>query len=427
MFSLFLFIVHIKQQLPNEPERSRLSQSKSKSKERISDEKMSFFEKSAKDTTQQQKSGYTREYSYNIDSETLRHSGQSDPRGLGFTYEKTTTPANASNKQNVSSQKGTALAFTYNPQGTSRSDVAPESVRTQQKEVHSRKSEPKYIERKSTQLQKGSQILDEKGYQTRPKSPETRGEAMRSNLDESSELSSTSRESMVDEYAKESMRQKTSALIAGSTANNSPALTKSIYGTQTRSYSPQHSITKTTSRPLDSDQSIRYGVSSQEPAKQQRQSLWGQETRPFPSASTRLPVLTPAESAGIERKYTHLSRKRVVQNADGSVEEREEIIDPDSFDYRKKSTQTKPLSLVMIDITFLVILKYNFVKYNAFYTIAQIDILTYFFFTSSTNVVILSHLGHKCRSHQRLPHKQYLRRQHLIKQIMRISVNLTKV
>lgn len=316
---------------------------------------MSFFEKTSRDAAPQQKSGYTREYSYNIDSETLRHSGQSDPRGLGFTYEKTAVPASASNKQNAYPQKGTALAFTYNPQSTSRSDNGPESIRTQQKEVHSRVAEPKYIERKSTQPQKGSQSFDEKSYQTRPKSPEVRGEAMQSNIDESSELSSTSHESMVDEYARESMRQKTSALIAGSTANNSPALTKSIYGTQARSYSPQHSTTKTTSRPLDSDQSIRYGVSSQEPAKQQRQSLWGQESRPSPSASTRLPVLTSSESAGIERKYTHLSRKRVVQNADGSIEEDEEIIDPDSIDFRKRPAQTKPLSLVMISTNFLVI------------------------------------------------------------------------
>lgn len=346
--------------MPNELDRSRLSQSKSKSKEQISDERMNFFE--TKDTTPQQKSGYTREYSYNIDSETLRHSGQSDPRGLGFTYEKTATPANASNKPNVSSQRGTALAFTYNPQGTSRSDIAQESIRTQQKEVHSKLTEPKYTERKSTQPQRGLQVSDDKGYLTRPKSPETRGEVVQSNIDESSELSSTSHESMVDEYAKESMRQKTSALIAGSTANNSPALTKSIYGTQTRSYSPQHSTTKTTSRTLDSDQSIRYGVSSQEPSRQQRQSPWGEGAKPSPSASTRLPVLTPAESAGIERKYTHLSRKRVVHNADGSMEENEEIIDPDSIDFLKKSPQTKPLSLVMINETFLVILKYNFAK-----------------------------------------------------------------
>lgn len=286
---------------------------------------MSFLEKSTKDgQLSSQKSGYTREYSYDIDSETLRHSGQSDPRGLGFTYEKMTAPTSTLNKPTSLKQKGTALAFTYNPRSSSKTELVTDNIRTQQKEVHSSKlTEPRYVERKSTQPQKGfSQASDERGYHMRSKSPETRGEAVQSNIDESSELSSVSQESMVDEYAKESMRQKTSALIAGSAP------------------------TRTSQNELSS----RYGLPANESAKQQRQPLWGQEHRP---ASTRLPILAPSDSSGIERKYTHLSRKRVVQNADGSVEENEEIIDPDSIDLRRRTTPTKPLSsMVKINTSF---------------------------------------------------------------------------
>lgn len=90
-------------------------------------DRKTFFE-SSKEPSSQPRSGYTREYSYNIDSETLRQSGQSDPRGLGFSYEKSaanntsnaatsgpSTKAAQQHQQQKPQEKsvGTALAFTY--------------------------------------------------------------------------------------------------------------------------------------------------------------------------------------------------------------------------------------------------------------------------------------------------------------------------
>lgn len=307
-------------------------QSRSKSREQISDEKLSFFEKSSKDVPQQ-KSGYTREYSYNVDSETLRHSGQTDPRGLGFSYEKANAPSLASSKSIPQKHKGTALAFTYNPQNSSKPETISERSTTQQKETRS--SESKYGQTKSAIPQRNFQTPDEKIYQTKAKSTEIKAEPTQSNIDESSELSSTSQESMVDEYAKESMRQKTSALIAGSATNTSPiAAGANFYKTPPTSY-----VSKSTSshpKQLDNDEQYsRYGSAQAQPVKQQRTSLWGQE-RSTPS-STRLPVLSPTDSTGTERKYTHVSRTRTVKNADGSIEETEEILEPDSVDSKPKT------------------------------------------------------------------------------------------
>lgn len=305
-------------------------QSRSKSKEQISDEKLSFFEsKSPKEISQQQQnSGYTREYSYNIDSETLRHSGQTDPRGLGFSYEKANAPSLASSKSVPQKHKGTALAFTYNPQNSSRPETISERSGTQQKEA--KPSESKY---KSAIPKRSFQASDEKIYQTKTKSTEIKGEPTQSNIDESSELSSTSQESMVDEYAKESMRQKTSALIAGSAANVSPTVASAnFYKTPPTSYVSQ---TTSPSKQLDiNEQYPRYGSTQTQPVKQQRTSLWGQE-RSTPS-STRLPVLSPTDS---ERKYTHISRVRTVKNADGSIEETEEILEPGSIDSKPKALE----------------------------------------------------------------------------------------
>lgn len=304
-------------------------QSRSKSKEQISDEKLSFFEKSPKEISQQQKSGYTREYSYNIDSETLRHSGQTDPRGLGFSYERANAPSLASSKSAPQKHKGTALAFTYNPQNSSKTETISERSGAHQKEA--KPSESKY---KSAIPKRSFQTSDEKIYQTKTKSTEIKGEPTQSNIDESSELSSTSQESMVDEYAKESMRQKTSALIAGSAANVSPTVASAnFYKTPPTSYASQSATSP--SKQLDiNEQYPRYGSAQAQPVKQQRTSLWGQE-RSTPS-STRLPVLSPTDT---ERKYTHVSRVRTVKNADGSIEETEEILEPDSIDSKPRALE----------------------------------------------------------------------------------------
>lgn len=306
-------------------------QSRSKSKEQISDEKLSFFEKSSKDSSQQPKSNYTREYSYNIDSETLRHSGQADPRGLGFSYERANAPSLSSSKSVPQKHKGTALAFTYNPQNPSKLETMAERSAAQQKETKS--SESKYKSSKSAIPQRSFQTSAEKIYQTKTKSTEFKGEPTQSNIDESSEISSTSQESMVDEYAKESMRQKTSALIAGSAANTSPsAAGTNLYKTAPVSYASQNATSPSKQSDIN-EQYLRYG--SNQPAKQQRNSLWTQD-RSTPS-TTRLPVLSPTDSTGVERKYTHVSRLRTVKNADGSIEETEEILEPDSIDLKPKA------------------------------------------------------------------------------------------
>lgn len=326
-------------------------QSRSRSKEQISDEKLRFFEKSPKEASEQQKSGYTREYSYNIDSDTLRHSGQSDPRGLGFSYEKNNAPATQPSKTAPQKHHGTALAFTYNPQKSSKTDLASEKIRTQQKEIQtSRVVESSYSDRRAGQPQRI--LYDEKSPQTRAKSPGIKGEAVQSNIDESSEISSTSQESMVNEYAKESMRQKTSALIAGSTVNTPPTIAKTnLYKTPPASFTSQSPASKLTPRPTlnDSEQYSRYGLASstKSPSKSQQRSLWGQDEESTQPSTTRLPVLSPSEAAGVERKYTHLSRKRMVKNADGSYEETEETIDPDSIDPKRKFIGSKlPSSMV---------------------------------------------------------------------------------
>lgn len=273
----------------------------SRSKEKLYDDKANFFEKSSREAPQQ-KSSYTREYSYNIDSETLRHSGQSDPRGLGFSYEKSSQPNVPSNRSAPSQHKGTALAFTYNPQIPTKTDLNSDAARTPQKDSYSNKStEPKQAAARLQSSQKTSKLFEQKNYQTRTKSPDTKNETKQSNIDESSELSSTSQESMVDEYAKESMRQKTSALIAGSTANTMPNITESsLYKKpSTLLPSPNDNLDSTRAK-LYSKQSEQY--SSHQPTK--RSSLWDQETR---SSSSRLPVLSPTDSSAIERKYTQVS------------------------------------------------------------------------------------------------------------------------
>lgn len=320
-------------------------QSKSRSKEHLSEEKLHFFEKSSKETKQQQKPSYTREYSYDIDSETLRHSGQSDPRGLGFSYEKSGSQTAPFNKAAPQKQQGTALAFTYNPQKSSKADLAPERLRTQQKELQTSKIvEPSFIERKTVQNHKN--LYEDRNLQTRAKSPVVKGEAMQSNIDESSELSSTSQESMVDEYAKESMRQKTSALIAGSAANAPPTLTKSnIYKLPPTSFTQQTPPLKSTTRsaPNDNDHQQRYGLttSAKTTTTPKRSSLWGQDDEPIQSSTSRLPVLSPTEAAGVERKYTHVSRKRFVKNADGTYEERDETPEPNSIEPKSRLIANK--------------------------------------------------------------------------------------
>lgn len=354
MFILFLICYFLLQQLRNEPDRSRLTQSRSK--EQISDEKANFFEKSSKEVPQQQKSaGYTREYSYNIDSETLRHSGQSDPRGLGFSYEKSSAPTGQSTKSAPQKHKGTALAFTYNPQNPSnKSDEVSERAQRiqQQKDTY---STGRLTESRQIQPPKVSYTKDDRAQQTKSKSPEIRGEVKQSNIDESSELSATSQESMVDEYAKESMRQKTSALIAGSAANTAPTTQKSsIYKTPSTLFSPQNTSSQTRSKIQDdNEQYPRFGTpSSQTQSKQQqRSSLWGQDAARSPqNAISRLPVLSPTEPPGVDRQYTHISRKKVTKNADGSVEEREEIIEPESSDQRLRTVGPRPSSSVIIKV-----------------------------------------------------------------------------
>lgn len=278
----------------------------------------------------------------------MRHSGQTDPRGLGFSYEKASNAPSAPSSKTIPQQhKGTAVAFTYNPP-TTPSKVEPASERNRS-DIYagSRIPEPRYGTSKlPVQSPRGSQMSEDKNVQTRPKSPSTRGEAMQSNIDESSELSSTSQESMVNEYAKESMRQKTSALIAGSTAT-APILKSNIYKSPT-TQSPASQISTRPKTTNDNDSYPRYSSTpTQPPPKQQRPSLWGQESKSsqLPS-STRLPVLTPKESAGIERKYTQGSSKQV-KNSDGSFVE-----SPDNLTAKQRTIGLRPSSS-LVKINFI--------------------------------------------------------------------------
>lgn len=223
-----------------------------------------------------------------MDSETLRHSNQNDPRGLGFSYEKNNAPTAPSGKSVPQQHKGTALAFTYNPQNA-KPDVQERS-RTLHKE--SRSYETKHSSQISSLPQKGSTLPDERLQRTGAKSPNVRGEAVQSNIDGSSDVSSTSKESMVDEYAKESMRQKTSAFIAGSAAHIQPTLSKtSIYKTPT------------TAIPVSSNRakSPREIVPSQNYETSLDHEL---ESNPI-----RQSVMSPQESIDFEKKYTDVNRR----------------------------------------------------------------------------------------------------------------------
>jgi len=324
-------------------------QSRSVSKEQISEDRLNFFEKTAKNPAQEPRSGYTREYSYNIDSDLLRHSGQSDPRGLGFSYEKADALHDTYGKSATQKHQGTALAFTYDPQ-VSKSDSVSERTRAQQKDTVSKTAEPKYASNKPIKLRNDmNQLEDGPTRSARSSSPGSKGEIKQSNIDESSELSSTSHESMVDEYARESMRQKTSALIAGSTAKSAPFLTRSnIYKAPITPNSSDNTVPKEPIRaksPVETEKLSRnkFSANSGKINRPTQSSLWDQDrSRTSQSTTTRLPVFTPAEPVGAERKYTHVSRKRVVKNSDGSYEETEEILDPESIETKQGIVEPRP-------------------------------------------------------------------------------------
>lgn len=282
----------------------------SRSRERISDDKQQ--QTFAKNLNKPSKSSYTREYSYNVDSESLQQPGQTDPRGLGFSYERQNQSATLpSNRSGPGVQKGTALAFTYNPKQSSTHDLSEQSKHQSSTETNPRRiGELKYGNARTAQ--KGTRVADgiEFPIQSRSKSPsESRAGIKQSNIDDNVEDFSGSREYVEGDYTKESIRLKTSALISGSNAANKPSATIS---SQQSHISPQVSLSNrgglsAQNKVIDHESSYtsRHASRSSTPAK----PLWDNDDSPL-SNSAREPILSPAEAAEIERKYNELSRKK---------------------------------------------------------------------------------------------------------------------
>lgn len=276
----------------------------SRSREQLGEDRQNFFENTTKMTPQTQKSGYTREYSYNIDSKDLQHPGQSDPRGLGFSYDKpnsATTGTKMSRDSPV--QRGTAVSFTYDPHISSNIDTN----RYETKEAFSTKKieELKYGNARTAQkeVRLSDQTDRHSSGDMRSRTPEAKIGKGPTNIDESSEISSTSHESMVGEYAKESMRQKTSAFIASSGGNSTTPKTSSIYKspiTQTFKQANQSHSSAKTSEPVGRTRQ------QQQPSERQR-SLWDQESS---SPIGRQPILTASQVEEVDRKYAELARSR---------------------------------------------------------------------------------------------------------------------
>lgn len=276
----------------------------SRSREQLAEDRQNFFEKSNKQTTQ--KPSYTREYSYNVDSKNLQQPGQTDPRGLGFSYERSNL-SNSASKSYKDDQvhKGTALAFSYDPQNTSKVETTRQTREYSSKKIEELKYGNARTAQREARLSEDQGRDRGSGYDLRSKSPDHRGTRVSTNLDESSEISSNSKDSMVNEYAKESIRQKTSSYVA-STA--SPKTSSDIYKSPvTQSFSSRQqqqsaSSNQTTSaKPKDTDRDYR-ARSTEKP-----RTLWGQESS---LGQGRQPILSSSEVDEVDRKYAELTRSR---------------------------------------------------------------------------------------------------------------------
>lgn len=295
----------------------------------MAEDKQTFFERS---TSKQQKSGYTREYSYNIDSESLQQPGHVDSRG--FSYERSHTTSTQPTKQAADHQhphKGTALAFTYDPQNASKSSELPygrqNSVSRDAYSSNSKLEELKYGNARTAQ--KGARLDDEPKLSStsdlRSKSP-VRSKVTNTNIDESSEISSTSHDSMVGEYAKDSLRQKTSAYITNNSANNLKSKSPtSIYNKQVPVTQPFQSNIHTSGTSLSqSPKSAKSSHRETDPHNSQRglpdrptaskresqKPLWDTDATTNTSPRGRQPILSASEIEEVDRKYTQLSRSR---------------------------------------------------------------------------------------------------------------------
>lgn len=155
-----------------------------------------------------------------------------------------------------------------------------------------------------------------------------------SNLDESEDSSVSSDESsMVDEYEKEASIVETPAITATSRAPapprttmpspaaRSPTTKLTTQPSLTPKQSPSPPSLPKQSPPALPKQSPPHISPTKSPHTPTRAEFFGYK-RPSPETDPR------QKSAP---RYTHMSRKRVVTNADGSVEEMEEVMEPSSL------------------------------------------------------------------------------------------------
>lgn len=270
-------------------------------------------------------SAFVKEYTYIQDTDENRKNFS--PKDYGFTYtEKGKAAAQSAHKDDLPSPTGkrlTGYAFTYKPPETDKTSPTSPTSQTEVKKteqkgkpvspgsgtkhvtyspgketfivsspVHSKlptKSSPIPVKIKDDKSKKSS--VDQKSsYYTSPK--EATKQSKDSKLETSSSSSSLSSGSSMDEYERETVvRDPSIVLSPGKTSSGKP-----------------YKTTKT-----GKEQSI-------------------ERARPF------------AQPSG--PKITHVSRKRVVTNADGTVEEMEEIIEP-----KHGETITKPVIIGVVPST----------------------------------------------------------------------------
>lgn len=296
-------------------------------------------------------SAFVKEYSYTID-EGQEERRPYSPRDHGFTYtgsrEGGISPISPQEDlPSPTSKRLTALAFTYKPPESekTKSPTSPtkskretkppqqvKSIKTTAKEtliddVYDERATQEKTKTFATAKQskvpgKETPILVKTDVKVReaqrsklpistsPKTPSETGRTSRQSKDSKLESSSSSSvsssgSSMVDEYERESLKQDISLTRP---AETSP-----------KSYEPFK-------RQIASEKRIRETKETKKEKHEKTHSITTRKPR-----ETQLTQLS-------EPKITHVSRKRVVTNADGSVEEVEEILDP------SQARITKPAS-----------------------------------------------------------------------------------
>ncbi|RWS13885.1 band 4.1-like protein 3 [Dinothrombium tinctorium] len=288
---------------------------------------------------------YTKEYTYTVDQSNQKR--PYSPKDFGFNYTETrpgsVSPVSHEERATYSptSKQMTATAFTYQPKSDEKIDnlnaknklkdeklkdtVIPPthiSIKTSSKPpVTGKKTEIKTIDGKKVEPIKQTKVvpLQPKTVQLSAKTPSPRpaeggsGRASRqSTLESASSSSSVSSESsMVNEYEHEAVKQD-------------PIITAAVpvktIKTEKTQATKQPSKAKTTSPPVAPGKPI---VTVSKTTSQVPQ------TTSVKIAAKPTEVKTVVQQRPVDApRITHVSRKRVITNADGSIEEMEEILEP---------------------------------------------------------------------------------------------------